>query len=136
MKTQWTDQDIERVLRDLKDKPTGEAFWKGRVWDGIVAGLPEAPRARLVPVWYKRPGFLRWGLAAACLLAVMGGWQFQLRQSDSEMAEYVEEMSAPMDTQTAEQDHQWAPDLFRAPADETTDADESATYLEAVFDNA
>ncbi|GEM_PF-2336259 len=135
MRNQWTDQDIEKVLRGLKDEPTGEAFWKGRVWDGIVASLPAVPRARLTPVWYKRPTFLRWGLAAACLLVVMGGWQFRARQAELDMAEYVEEMSTPMDPQAAEQDHQWAPDLFRASADDPTDADESSTYMEAVFDN-
>jgi ferric-dicitrate binding protein FerR (iron transport regulator) len=89
MGKQWTDQDVERVVRSLKDEPSGDAFWEARVWSKIEASLPQQTRDRIVHPWYRRPSFFRSALVAACLMLALGFWRVQLSSIETDLADFM-----------------------------------------------
>jgi len=94
MKNQWSDQQLDQLLESLKNEPTGDVFWKNRVWNNIEKALPAAARKQLEKPWYRRPSVVRLGLAAACLALALGWWRVQVSSTDSELADFLSNISA------------------------------------------
>jgi hypothetical protein len=134
MKTQWTDKKIDQVLASLKEEPTGEAFWKDRVWDRIQAALPAETLTLIAKPWYRRPVVLRLGLAAACLILAMGWWRVQVTSTDSELADYVYNLATLDNVSPGEQDDGVASDVQCGLKADPNDPEEPKLEMEAVYD--
>jgi len=94
MKTKWTDPQLDRLLKSLKDEPTGDVFWKERVWKSIANSLPAEARQRVEKPWYRRPAVVRLSLAAACMALALGWWRVQVSSTDSELADFISNISS------------------------------------------
>lgn len=94
MKNQWSESELDRLLTSLKNEPTGDLFWKNRVWGRIEEALPMGVRKRLQKPWYRRPSVVRLGLAAACMALALGWWRVQVSSTDSELADFLSNISA------------------------------------------
>jgi hypothetical protein len=94
MKTQWTDPQVDRLLKSLKDEPTGDVFWKTRVWENIEKALPAEVRKRFGKPWYRRPSVVRLSLVAACMALALGWWRVQVSSTDSELADFISNISS------------------------------------------
>lgn len=128
MKNHWTDDDLNRALQGLKDEPTGDVFWKDRVWSKIAEALPAEARKRLEKPWYRRPAVIRLGLVAACLMLAMGWWRVEQTSADSELSDFLSNLStveAGADPGTVQCTTQMGP----------VDNDDASLEMENVYDS-
>jgi hypothetical protein len=129
MKNQWSDPQIEKALRGLRDETPETVFWETRVWAGIESHLDKP--------WYARRGFVRWAVAAVFLAAVTGVWQYQNRAADDELGVDLAELVTSSDSGLNDPETGVARDVLQGSLQDTVDSDdlsEPVLVMEDVYE--
>lgn len=96
MKNEWNDQDLARVLKNLKESETDSQV-ADRVWARIESRLAERASSWLDhKVWKPMGHPIRWVVAASFLFVAFGGVFYQHQMGDqADMNAYLLNISNP-----------------------------------------